>query len=547
PSARPQRACYSLHAQESHSTRPRDPRRQRLVREGLGILAHVRDTHTSARPQIPATRPYVQCPTRLPAIRASRQRPVHAASARAHRLRIARRPHLLAVRARRAHPLHPTSRPVCHSTVIRLTCRLESTKGQTYLPIRLWCSDKLHQRYSTSSQRFCYFPYKYLPPSSSPTFCRKNSRTLPYSSSSNYSTINSSALVTFRPSSRIFRTSSIKPSCVSFLYSTFTMKCLFAFCLCKCSIFLGSASKVHKGFSCVFGILLRLLDIPVYRTSPVHSLIIAPSVEPVNLARSVAKLVVLNPFCYAPAAEIDGVREYNGFPSDWELVAPTISDDFKHPPRGCFTFFVDQIMFSKDAYCLGHHVGVSFLDDIFSNITDWKKKHFFIRPAPSQYPFTNEWLTSKVKQRKLPHSSQFAGMLEELNKNVWSAHRLTKHSSLLNHVGICVDKSVPRISDPCKLSVILVYISTFYTRLNIYLFLFGWWWSWIRLILSFFFTLYIHKLYIFLPRFIFPLMLFSVSNLHVSFHILSNLETGPVELHASLIRLYISVFFFSKP
>ncbi|CAA0813901.1 Unknown protein, partial [Striga hermonthica] len=69
-----------------------------------------------------------------------------------------------------------------------------------------------------------------------------------------------------------------------------------------------------------------------------------PSVDPITLACPVAKLAVLNPFCYAPAAEIDGFREYSGLPSNWELVAPTISDDFKHPPRDCFTFFIDQIM-----------------------------------------------------------------------------------------------------------------------------------------------------------------------------------------------------------
>ncbi|CAA0841402.1 Unknown protein, partial [Striga hermonthica] len=208
-------------------------------------------------------------------------------------------------------------------------------------------------------------------------------------------------------------------------------------------------------------------------------------------------------FSYAPAAEIDGFREFSGHHSDWAVVAPKPEDDFRRPPKGCFTFFVDQIMsglrfpiqpelqslsnlfdipinqftpnsirimvafivvthivlgnflpefflycygyrFSKDAHCLGRRVGVTFLDDLSSNITEWKKKYFFILPAPGQYPFSNEWITNKTKQHKRPDSSQFADMLEELNRHVWSARRLTKDTSLLNHVGICVDKSAPQ-------------------------------------------------------------------------------------------------------
>ncbi|CAA0810159.1 Unknown protein, partial [Striga hermonthica] len=184
----------------------------------------------------------------------------------------------------------------------------------------------------------------------------------------------------------------------------------------------------------------------------------------VTIACSVAKFLLS--FSYAPTAEIDGFREFSGLPSDWAVVAPKPEDDFRRPPKGCFTFFVDQIMsglrfpiqpelqslsnlfdipinqftpnsirimvafivvtrivlgnflpeffiycygyrFSKDAHCLGRRVGVTFLDDLSSNITEWKKKYFFIRPAPGQYPFSNEWITSKTKQRKLKELACF--------------------------------------------------------------------------------------------------------------------------------------------
>ncbi|CAA0805770.1 Unknown protein, partial [Striga hermonthica] len=95
------------------------------------------------------------------------------------------------------------------------------------------------------------------------------------------------------------------------------------------------------------GIPLRLLDVPVYSTSPVPVSLVTP-LDPrkvVSVACTLAKLATLNLFSYASAARVESFRQFSGLPSDWELVTPGPDGNFACPPEGCYTFFVDQVIF----------------------------------------------------------------------------------------------------------------------------------------------------------------------------------------------------------
>ncbi|CAA0825007.1 Unknown protein, partial [Striga hermonthica] len=70
----------------------------------------------------------------------------------------------------------------------------------------------------------------------------------------------------------------------------------------------------------------------------------------------------------------------------------------------------------KGAHCLIRRSGVTFLDDLSLNITEWKSKFVFIRSPVGAYPYANNWISTKVKQNKLSRFENFEKLLEELNK-----------------------------------------------------------------------------------------------------------------------------------
>ncbi|CAA0841295.1 Unknown protein, partial [Striga hermonthica] len=217
-----------------------------------------------------------------------------------------------------------------------------------------------------------------------------------------------------------------------------------------------------------------LLDIPVHSTNPVPVSLVTP-LDPrkiVSVACTLAKLATLNPFSYASAGQVESFRQFSGLPSDWELITPGPDSDFACPPEGCHTFFIDQVIFglrfpiqaelleisdlykipinqfSPNALCImiafivisrivlhffsaeffhycysyrlqkGAHFlirrpGVTFLDDLSSNIPEWKSKFVFIRPPVGVYPCTNNWISTKVKQNKRYRSEDFERFLED--------------------------------------------------------------------------------------------------------------------------------------